>query len=231
MVRLALHLLGPPRIELGGEPVHIGRRKVVALLTYLAVTGGSHGRDALATLFWPEQDQSRARAYLRVAFAELNRALGGRFLTVDRETAALDPDAEVWLDVDQFRERLATCERHGHAPTKVCPDCLSPLAEAVELYQNDFLAGFTLRNSPEYDEWQFFQTEGLRQELASALERLIHGHSAEGEYEAAIPYARRWLALDPLHEPAHRQLMQLYAKAGQRAAALRHYAYCYMVLQ
>jgi DNA-binding SARP family transcriptional activator len=65
MSRLALYLLGPPRLELDGEPVHIGRRKVMALLAYLAVTGGSHSRDFLATLLWPEYDQSRARAALR----------------------------------------------------------------------------------------------------------------------------------------------------------------------
>jgi DNA-binding SARP family transcriptional activator/tRNA A-37 threonylcarbamoyl transferase component Bud32 len=231
MAHLALHLLGPPRIELDGEPVHIGRRKAVALLAYLALTGSSHSRDALATLLWPEQDQSRARAYLRVALAELNSALGEGFLLADRETAALDPDADLWLDVDQFHELVAMCETHGHSPTEVCPDCLSALAEAVELYCDDFLSGFTLRDSPGFDEWQFFQTEGLRQELASILERLIEGHTAQGEFEAALPYARRWLALDPLHEPAHRQLMQLYAWSGQRAAALRQYAECEKVLQ
>ena len=69
--RLALFLLGPPRIELDGEPVRIQRRKAVALLAYLAVTGRSHSRDALATLLWPEYDQSSARAGLRVALAAL----------------------------------------------------------------------------------------------------------------------------------------------------------------
>jgi DNA-binding SARP family transcriptional activator len=231
MARLALHFLGPPRIELDGEAVHFGRRKVVALLAYLAVTSGSHSRDALATMLWPEQDQSRARAYLRVALSELNRALGEGFLVADRETATLDPDADLSLDVDRFRELVSTCKTHGHPPTEVCPDCLSALAQAVELYCDDFLSGFTLRDSPDFDEWQFFQTEGLRQELASVLERLILEHSAQGEFEAALPYARRWLALDPLHEPAHRQLMQLYAWSGQRAAALRQYAECENVLR
>ena len=32
MSRLGLYLLGPPRVELDGEPVHIGRRKMLALL-------------------------------------------------------------------------------------------------------------------------------------------------------------------------------------------------------
>ncbi|NIU61937.1 MAG: tetratricopeptide repeat protein, partial [Pseudomonas stutzeri] len=94
-----------------------------------------------------------------------------------------------------------------------CSDCLAVLEEAVALYRDDFMAGFTLRDSGPFDEWQLFQTEGLRDELAGALERLVRCHSAQGEYEPAIGYARRWLALDPLHEPTHRHLMQLYAQA------------------
>src|SRR5205085_11329466 len=72
--------------------------------------------------------------------------------------------------------------------------------------------------------------ESLRRDLATALERLIDCHSRAGEFAPAIGYARRWLALDPLHEPAHRQLMLLYAWAGQRAAALHQYRECVRVL-
>ena len=86
----------------------------------------------------------------------------------------------------------------------------------MNLYREDFLTGFTLPDCLDFDEWQFFHTEGLRQELAVALERLVRGYSIQGAYEAAIPYALRWLALDPLHEPAHQHLMQLYAQAGQQ---------------
>ncbi len=231
MSHLALFLLGPPRTERNGEPIEIDRRKAVALLVYLAVTGRSHSRDALATLFWPEHDQSQARAGLRRALATLKKALGEVWLDVDRETVGLNPGAEVWLDVEEFQARLAECRTHGHSQEEVCPACLPLLAEAAALYRDDLLAGFTLRDSPGFDEWQFFQTEGLRDELASALERLVQGHSGQGEFEPAIVYARRWLALDPLHEPAHRCLMQLYAWSGQRAAALRQYGECERVLQ
>jgi DNA-binding SARP family transcriptional activator len=226
MSRLALYLLGPPRIELDGEPVHIARRKAVALLAYLAMMGGSHSRDTLATLLWPEYDQSRARAGLRRTLSELNTTLGEGWLTADRETAGLNPDAGLWLDVDEFRQKLAACETHGHPPTEACPDCLPLLEEAVALYRDHFLAGFTLRDSVPFDEFQFFETQGLRDELASALERLVRYHTSQGEYEPAIGYAWRWLALDPLHEPVHRHLMALYAHAGQQSAALRQYQLC-----
>ena len=231
MSDLALFLLGPPRIKRDGEPVEIRRLKAMALIVYLAVTGSSHSRDALATLFWPELDQSRARAGLRRALAALKKALGEGWLDADRETVSLNPGAEIWLDVVEFQDRLAECRTHGHPQEEVCPACLPLLAEAAALYRDDFLAGFTLPDSPGFDEWQFFHTEGLRDDLASALERLARGYSDRGEFERAITYARRWLALDPLHEPAHRCLMQLYARSGQRAAALRQYGECERALQ
>jgi predicted ATPase/DNA-binding SARP family transcriptional activator/GAF domain-containing protein len=237
MSNLALFLLGPPRIECDGEPVEIRRRKALALLVYLAVTRQGHSRDALATLFWPELDHSRARAGLRRALAALKKALGEGWaddehpLDVDRETVGLNPSAGIWLDVIEFQGRLAECRTHGHPQDRVCPACPPLLAEAAALYRDDFLAGFTLPDSPAFDEWQFFQTEGLRDALASALERLARGYSDRGEFEQAIAYARHWLSLDPLHEPAHRLLMRLYAWSGQRAAALRQYAECERVLE
>jgi hypothetical protein len=36
------------------------------------------------------------------------------------------------------------------------------LAEAVQLYRDDFLAGFTLHDSASFDDWQRLQTEALR---------------------------------------------------------------------
>ncbi len=92
------------------------------------------------------------------------------------------------------------------------------------------MAGFGLRDSVAFDDWQFFQSESLRRELAGALERLARGRGARGEWEPAVAHARRWLALDPLHEPAHRLLMQLYAWSDQRAAALRQYRECVRIL-
>ncbi|MDQ4078631.1 MAG: tetratricopeptide repeat protein, partial [Chloroflexota bacterium] len=98
------------------------------------------------------------------------------------------------------------------------------------LYSDDFLAGFTLPDCPEFDEWQFFEREGFCQTLGTVLVQLIHVYQAQGEWEDAIEQARRWLALDTLHEPAHRQLMRLYALAGRQAAALRQYDECVRLL-
>jgi adenylate cyclase len=231
MPRLALYLLGPPRIERAGEELHIPRRKAIALLAYLAMEPGRHSRDALATLFWPDYDQSGARGRLRRTLSTLNRTLGEGWLAVDREMVGINPDAGLWLDADHFRQRLAAYEEHTHSANEPCPDCLARLNEAAELHRDDFMSGFTLPNSLEFDEWQRHQAERLRDELAGVLERLSACHAAQGEYDSAIETAGRWLELDPLRERAHRQLMELYTRAGRRTAALRQYRACMRVLE
>jgi WD40 repeat protein/DNA-binding SARP family transcriptional activator len=237
MAQLSIFLLGSFRVALDGEPVtDFESDRVRALLAFLAVEAErAHRREALVGLLWPEHPERSARASLRNALANLRQVIGDReadppFLCIARQTIGLDPDADAWVDVDQFRQQLAACKTHDHPPTETCPDCLPLLEEAVELYRDHFLVGFTLRDSAAFDDWQFFQTEGLKDQLAGALVRLANYHTSQGDFEPAIGYARRWLALDPLHEPAHRHLMVLYAQSNQRAAALRQYETCCQLL-
>ena len=88
------------------------------------------------------------------------------------------------------------------------------------------MSGFTLRDSVNFDDWQFFQTDELRRALIAALRKLVAAHAAQGSLDTALRYARRWLALDRLSEDAHVQLMELYAWQGQRSAALQQYEEC-----
>lgn len=229
VARTEITLLGAPRITHAGVPVEVDTRKAIALVAYLAVTGRRHTRDALAGLLWPEYGQTRARAALRRTLSSLKGARAEGWLRADRDGVELGGDG-VLVDVDRFHGLLAGCKTHGHPASEVCPECLPLLEEAVGLYRDDFMAGFGLRDSVAFDDWQFFQGESLRRELADALERLARGRAAGGEWEPAVAHARRWLALDLLHEPAHRQLMALYAWSGQRAAALRQYRECTKVL-
>jgi DNA-binding SARP family transcriptional activator len=124
MAALTLHLLGPPIIELDGATVQLGRRKAVALLAYLALSGGPHTRDALATLLWPELDQSRARGQLRRTLSLLQRTLGEQWLAVEGETVQWAPEGEAWIDVQRLRECMAAYAAHGHAAEQACLECV-----------------------------------------------------------------------------------------------------------
>lgn len=227
---VALYTLGAPRIERDGAPVHVDTRKATALLAYLALTRQRHSRDSLGALLWPDDDQPHARGALRRTLSTLHAVLPGEWLDVSREAIGLSAASGLWIDAAAFETALAQRTTHGHAATAVCPRCLEPLAQAAALYQDDFLAGFHLRECERFEDWQLWQRERLRHELASALEALARGHAARRAFGVAIGYARRWLDLDPLHEPAHRLLMKLYFWDGQRAAALRQYHVCAQAL-
>jgi DNA-binding SARP family transcriptional activator/pimeloyl-ACP methyl ester carboxylesterase len=232
MPPIDLYLLGTPRLERQGQTISVPRRKTLALLAYLAVAGHMQSRETLATLFWPEYDSSKAFANLRRELSRLKDVLGDeKLLAVDRLQVGLQPGAEVYLDVTAFRGLVNKTKTHGHTEENACADCFQSLKEAVEIYRGDFMAGFNLPDSPGFDDWRFFQGEELKQLLVEALQGLINWQISTGEYEQGILYARRWLSLDRLHEPAHRCLMQLYAWSGQQAAALRQYQECQRLLQ
>jgi DNA-binding SARP family transcriptional activator len=234
MTGLKLYVLGSPRLELNDRPVEFERRKALALLIYLALTAQPLRRDTLAALFWPELDQTSARAALRRTLFSLSKCLPEGLLHTDRESIQLaetQKNLHLWLDADLFHRLLDDWKHHGHPKSETCSACLISLAEAASLYRGDFLAGFSLRDAPDFDQWQLFQAETFQRELGEALEHLVDGHSAQREFGLAIKYVRRRIALDPFHEPAHCQLMCLYAWSGQRQAALRQYSECARLLE
>jgi DNA-binding SARP family transcriptional activator/tetratricopeptide (TPR) repeat protein len=213
---LRLSLLGPPEALCDGVPLSVDTRKATALLAYLAVEPGRHGRDVLAELLWPEYAPDRARAALRRTLSTLRSALGGRWLAVARDAVALEREG-VLLDVDEFR-RLA-----GGGD-------LAGLEQAAALQRGVFLEGFGLRDSAPFDDWQSLQAGTLARELGSVLDRLAEGLGERGSHVRAIEHARRRLALDPLNETAHRRLIELYGASGERAAALAQYRECVRTL-
>lgn len=234
MGRLALRLFGAPQVEYDEHPVSLRLQKELALLVYLAVTSRPHTRMALATLLWPEQDQRSALAALRRVLYQLRVDVGEDrgegLLEVTPRLVSLRPNVERWLDTQQFSEATHLCAGHTHSPDAPQASCVAALDAAVRLYRDEFLAGFSLADSPAFDEWQFFEREGLRSEYLRILALLTTYYEHHGAYEQAIETARLWVGREPYHEPAHRALIRLYALTGQPAAARRQYDTCKRIL-
>src|SRR5690349_10941221 len=224
--QLALHFLGSPQLYLNDELVTASRRKATALLAYLSINGSRQTRDSLSALLWPDYDQSKAFTNLRHTLWEVQQAIGEGWVIADRETIQLSSDAQISLDVNQFESLLAE-SRNRHEPGARLP----LLADAVALYRNHFLTGFSLKDAPAFNEWAFAKSEELRHQLARALTMLAEDHCALGQAEQAIPFARRLVSLDPLNEESHRQLMHVYIQAGQHSAALKQYQACEQILR
>jgi hypothetical protein len=130
--------------------------------------------------------------------------------------------SDAWIDVAAFTDLV-----QAQAPS---PETIRQLEQAVELYRGDFLDGFSVTDSPAFDEWESLNREWLRRLFMKALHRLAACHEQVGEYEHGLEHAWRQVELDPWREKAHRQLMRLLALSGQRSATLAQYETCRRLL-
>ena len=231
MGELTLSAFGAPLLAKDGAPVKVQRRKVMAVLVYLAVTGQAHAREHLLNLFWPEEQPHLARAALRRTLSELAKVVGVAVSKTGADGVGLAKSPEMNIDVVEFRRCLQTVHAHVHLSSLECHACCQNLVRAVQLYQGDFLAGFSLKDCPAFDSWECLEQENLRREFTAALRQLVEIHQAHGEIEPAVQSARRWLAADPTDEAAHRLLMQVYAADGQAGAVRRQYEACASILE
>ena len=183
--------------------------KRTALLAYLAaaVPRGFQRRDTLLALFWPELDDSRARAALNQSLYVLRNTLGDQgILTRGDGELALSTDV-VWCDAVAFETALDT----GRP------------ADALALYGGDFLAGFLVPHAPEFERWVARERERLRHRAADGAWALAEMRAIEGDAEQGARWARRAADLLPADEAVTRRLMVFLDRVGDRAAALRAY--------
>jgi DNA-binding SARP family transcriptional activator len=224
---LRIRLLGGFEVWRGEQPVAgFESQKARALLAYLVChRGRTFSRDQLAGLLWGESGPEAARHALRQAVYSLGTAIPGQQLVArSHQELGLDSAADVWLDVEAFEEAL----RLGAGGAKRAPAggrTADPhhLAAAVQLYRGDFLAGFFVKDAGDFEEWQLAEQARLREGAIEALRALVESYRGRGEYRYGVHYARRLLALEPLAEPVHRELMRLAALSGHRSRALAQY--------
>ena len=220
---LRLTLLGGFAVTLDNQPVSgLTSHKAQALLCYLAVTGHAFSRPALAGLLWPDVPEADPRMNLRKELARLNQVLRP-YLLINRDSVALDPNANWRLDVKEFEALL-------DSPPHLQPS-IEKLTAAVALYQGDFLEGFYVLHGPTLDEWALRQRGRLRELVLQALQTLADAYSQQEYRGQAITTIQQLLALEPWREEAHCQIMRLYAQGGQRGLALAQYESCRRILR
>jgi adenylate cyclase len=183
--------------------------KRLALLAYLAVAEprGFHARERILGLFWPESDQERARNALRQSLHYLRRSLGdGVIVSRGDHEVAIAPDA-FRCDAVAFDEALA-----GDRP-----------AEALDLYQGEFLAGLFVDDAPGVEQWIEDQRMRYRRAAVQAARAAAAAEETRGGQSAAILLMRRALAIDPHDDDVLADLLLLHERAGNRTGAIQDF--------
>lgn len=226
--RLEMQLLGGFEVRRDGQPVvGIAYNKMRVLLAYLAMTPGQeHRRETLAELLWPGNDASTARGNLRRTLSDLRRVL---------ETSASPVFAAGKNDIRFIAsadiDALALHGRQTMPATGLDDSTIAGNERAIALYRGPFLAGLSLPDCPDFEDWLEIQRQALHRRALALLERLGKHYEQNGKHSQALPFALRLGELEPWNEAAHRQAMRLYALNDQLSAALDQYQACCRLLQ
>lgn len=238
MTHLEISLLGTVQVRRDEQPVSDrAYAKVLALLAYLAVESDRpHQRVYLATLLWPDQSDERARHSLRQALSTLRRTIGddagdAPHILVSRDAIAFNRTSDYRLDVEAFRRLLDACDRHEHARLETCAPCAQRMQQAVALYRGEFLQGFSVGDTIEFEDWVQAIRERLRQRALEAVSAIATWHEERGALDDACDSLRRLLELDPWQEAAHRRLIRMLMESGKRTEALAQYERCRQMLE
>lgn len=200
-----LRLLAVPALVLPGGALVALERKDAALLALLAVDGPLP-RARAAALLWPDAEPQKARNSLRQRLFRLRRGAGSD-VVVEGSTLAL---------ADGIEHDLSAL------PARVADD---PSAAAGEL-----LGSFGYEDCEEFDDWVRGARERVRVLRRDAIAAALAHEEAGGHVARALIFAERLVAEDPLSEQAHRALMRLHYRRGDRSAALAAHARCRQIL-
>ncbi|MDT8999764.1 BTAD domain-containing putative transcriptional regulator [Paucibacter sp. APW11] len=213
--------------DAAGQPLLLPYEKVRVLLALLALNAGPWEREALAALLWPDTDLTQARANLRRALFDLQKALlkllpaeelAALLVTDKRQIELRDRPA---LQVDTRHFALAQLD----AASDSVAGRLEALRRARTLYRGPLLAQLRLESSPAMAGWLLPRREALQRQAQRCLEQLAslleqQGHALD--QAEAVEVSRDALQLDPWDEPALRRCMRLLAQQ-RRDEALRLY--------
>ena len=183
--------------------------KRLGLLTYLtiAVPYRYHRRDLLVAMFWPELDEGHARAALRRSLHFLRSGLGASVLASRGEEEIRVTCEELWCDAVGFDEAVRS----------------SNMALAMELYRGSLLDGFHLSDAPAFQDWLDRERYRLREAARSAAWALAETAERAHSTADAMAWGRRACELSSCDEEPIRRLLSLFARLGERTAALDTY--------
>jgi DNA-binding SARP family transcriptional activator len=183
----------------------------------LALNAGiSHRREKLASLIWPETNETNARGYLRQALWRIRKALENAglswqdHLNISEINISFNDKSDTWIDVNVL---LEPAEAQG----------AEQIIEAVYLYHGEFLSGF-------YDEWVVPERDRLLAAYHRKMGLLLTRLKESRRWEDALQWAEVWLQLGHSPEPAFRALMLAHAGLGNHSMVSAAYQRCVEVL-
>ncbi len=232
MNTLEIYMLGNLRILLNGKPV-LGKMssKAAALLCYLAINRNkAFSREKLSSIFWESAASETARYNLRYTLWTLRKLFNAEkkqpeVILTEKDSCFINPELKITVDALDM-ENLAISLQRDNSIEPV------QLLETIKgLYKGDFLEGFYINKSVEFNDWVFYERERLQRIYFEALSCISKLHIEAGDYRGSIQLLNDMLRINPLQEELYEALIRNYLELGDRNAALSQYRRCSDILR
>jgi len=199
-------------------PLSISRKKHRAIIYYLAANNKPVSKEKVQFIFWPDSNPTSAKHNLSVYLYEIKKYFPNLIFN-DREYLRITESTDV--DVRLFESGLSNVDAIGQ----------SDLKDMIDLYLGDFLDGFTLLDSPEFESWKTMEQEHYVSLYIRGLAGSAAYHKNKGDYQQSIMDLQEALNLDPLQESLYREIMLLHYKSGDYLKVSQTYSKIKEILQ
>ena len=191
------------------------------LAIFFEFIGRVHRRERLADIFWGETEPDKARSALNTAIwrirkiMELGTTGAAQHLITHGDDVILEEYQSIHVDTRQFEDASRRVLNPPNTRAVTDQDIVD-IRTAVEGYSGPFLDGYD-------GDWVLQERERLHCLFVRSTFELMRVASAQRDYEHALDFGRRILAIDALRESIQRDMMLLLVLNGQRAEAIRTY--------
>jgi DNA-binding SARP family transcriptional activator/Tfp pilus assembly protein PilF len=214
MATWQLEVLGTVSLRGAGKTLR-PERKTVAVLTYLALEGAT-SRSRLAGLLWADSEEATARNNLAQLLRRLKKVTDTALVIGDDLLSLTSA-----IEVDAANLKVLSFEGSYN----------QLLALSDEALRGELLAPHDYDDCPDFADWLFAERERIASLRKDALAGEMTRLERSGELREALELAEALVGQDTLSEEAHRQVMRLHYLLGDRAAALKAFERCRVVLE
>ena len=188
-MQVVAQMLGAARVCVEGAWVLLPCEKSTALLAFVACHADGVSRAELATLFWPDTGEARARANLRQLLSRIRGATWSDILEIAEHHLSLRGSS----DVRGFWAALEAGDLEG----------------AVRLGGHELLSGFSLADALEFGDW----LDAERQSIGNAWRDASLRLAAISQPRAALRLLKDVLRRDSLCEEALQTALRVMVEA------------------
>lgn len=219
-VILKIYMLGGVKVYVDDRDItHEFPLKSLALLCYLAYNKKTAiKRSKLVYMFWNGSTDEASKYNLRYNLWCIRKILRKYLCNEEcivspaQSTCQFNCSVEHYIDAFEFMKFCKDGERDVYH-----------FENAVEIYRGDFFEDYCIKESPEFDNWVFFERERLQKMLLLGLNRLSECYILRNNTVKSIQCLEKMLSLNELQEEIYIKLMKLHMASDDISSAVGIY--------